>query len=95
MKQPRRISEANYGLFHGPMRIEVEEATSRMSKACEHCGEVPEGHRLKVGIGTGRGASVEVYCSSCGNEWLNDHEEELVRARQRLRGEDVCIRMRR
>lgn len=91
----KRIQEKHYGLFHGPLRIEVEIVTARHKKPCDGCGEPPEGRRLKVTAGGGRAQVISVYCSSCGVEWLLDHEEEAGRARVRLaEGSNICVRLR-
>jgi hypothetical protein len=97
VKTPRRISPKHYGLFHGPLRIEVEDVKPAHRKPCAHCEGLPKGRRLKIVEGAGRGAVTSVYCSDCGDEWLDDHRKELERARTRLyeHYNDVCVRRRR
>ena len=89
----KRIAEKHYGLFHGPLRIEVEDVTARHKKPCDGCAEPPEDRRLKVTAGSGRSASIAVYCRECGDYWLRDHQEELDRTIQRLDGVHLCIRL--
>lgn len=89
----KRISPKHYGLFHGPLRIEVENVTARHKKACAGCAELPKGRRLKVTAGSGRSATIAVYCQECGDYWLLDHREELDRAIQRLEGAHLCVRL--
>lgn len=90
----KRIHEKHYGLFHGPLRIEVQDVSSRHKKPCDGCEELPEGRRLKVTAGGGRAQVISVYCYSCGVAWLGDHRTELDRAVRRLGGSDDCVRLR-
>jgi len=89
----KRIQPKHYGLFHGPLRIEVEDVTTRHKKPCAGCEELPEGRRLKLTAGSGRSASISIYCHECGCLWLQDHQEELDRTIQRLDGVHHCIRL--
>ena len=92
-KRPKRINDNKRGLLHGPTRIEVEAVTARHKKACSGCADVPEGTRLKIVEGGGRAATTLIYCASCGEKWLDDHLGDVMRARTRLLGEDVCVRL--
>lgn len=90
----KRIQPKHYGLFHGPLRIEVEAVSARHKKACTGCGKLPEERRLKLTAGSGRSAAISVYCYPCGVDWLRDHETELVRAIHLLNfGGTTCIRL--
>jgi hypothetical protein len=88
----KRIQPKHYGLFHGPLRIEVQDVTARHKKGCLHCEELPEGRRLRVVAGGGRSATTSIYCHACGAVWLDDHRTELDRAIDRLDGSHICIR---
>jgi hypothetical protein len=90
----KRISEKHYGLFHGPLRIEVENVTARHKKPCAGCEGLPDERRLKITAGSGRSAAISVYCYPCGVDWLRDHETELGRAIHLLNfGGSTCIRL--
>lgn len=89
----KRIHEKHHGLFHGPLRIEVENVTTRHKKPCDGCGKPPKGRRLKVTVGGGRAQAISVYCYGCGVVWLGDHRMELDRAVHRLAGSHICVRL--
>lgn len=76
------------------MRIEVQGVKNAHRKDCAACGDRPVYQRLKVLLGSGRGATTEIYCDGCGSQWLEDHGVELERAKRRLLGEDICVRRR-
>lgn len=90
----KRIQKGKEGLLHGPLRIEVEDVTTRHKKECAGCAGIPAGRRLKIVSGGGRSAQTSIYCSECGDEWLIDHSGDVTRARTRLVcGSDVCVRL--
>lgn len=91
-KRNKRIQAKHYGLFHAAMRIEIQDVKGAHRKECHACGDRPEERRLKVLLGSGRGATTEIYCNDCGSVWLEDHRVELERAQRRMLGEDICIR---
>jgi hypothetical protein len=86
------------GLWFSAMKVEVEDVTDRHKKVCLDCGQLPVGRRLKIVKGSGRHQTVEIRCSSCGEDWLKQKEIEAARARRYLR-QDIgamkveCIRL--
>lgn len=93
-KRNQRIQPKHQGLFHAAMRIEIQVVKPAHRKECAGCSDTPEGQRLKVVMGSGRGAAEEIYCDGCGTQWLEDHAVELARAQRRLLGDDICVRRR-
>jgi len=69
-KEKRYIKK---GLVHSPMKIEVQEVTSRMTKPCAGCEQRIEDRRLVVRTGGAKHGKTEFYCDTCGEEWLNNH----------------------
>lgn len=82
------------GLWLPTVKVEVQDVAARHKAACGCCGKIPKGRRLKVGTGTGRHGTTEIYCDACGRAWLQDREEEAHRAQNYLLGDtDLSIRI--
>lgn len=82
------------GLWLPTVKVEVETVRKAHTSLCSCCGQLPEGRRLKVGIGTGRHGTTEIFCNACGRAWLQDREDEALRAQNYLLGDtDESIRL--
>lgn len=80
----------NRGLWLPGSRIEVQPVKKSHRLPCLYCEEVPEGRRLQVREGSGRGASGYVLCSSCGAEWIDHLCNEGRRAIALLGGAEIA-----
>lgn len=78
------MSFRNLGVWLPGVRIEVEVVRKAHRLPCLFCEEVPEGRRLKVVEGNGRGASTYVLCVMCGSAWIEHLREEGLRAQTLL-----------
>jgi len=83
----------NLGLLFSAMRVEVEDVKKAHKTVCVTCGRMPKGRRLTVTKGVARSQSREVYCIEDGNEFLSCLAIEVVRARYRLSGRSLCVRI--
>lgn len=81
------------GLWFSATKVEVEDVKKAHRKGCVSCGLVPTGRRLKVVCGTARAQTTDVYCSPCGQVWIERHKEEADRALASLRGSEEPIRV--
>lgn len=53
-------------------KLAVEPVNSRMRTACTSCGSLPQGARLKHTTGAGKWQKSEVYCQTCGEDYIVD-----------------------
>jgi hypothetical protein len=80
--KPTRFQKKDIWL--SAMTVKVETVRKAHKTDCINCEERPDEQRLKVQRGAGRGASSEVYCRPCGEDFLRRMEKESVRAIQML-----------
>lgn len=90
---PKKDTFREKGLFAPCVRVNIQDVTARHKISCVACGNLPAKRRLQVQVGKGKGMTTLVYCESCGQVWLEDRQEELDRAMDRLNGLDVTVRL--
>jgi tRNA(Ile2) C34 agmatinyltransferase TiaS len=90
---PKKDTFRERGLWAPAVRIDIQDVTRRHKSDCVECGQRPTGRRLQVQVGKGKGLTSIVYCQDCGYRWLEDRQEELDRAMDRLNGMDVTVRL--
>jgi hypothetical protein len=82
------------GLFLPTTKVEVEPIKKAHRKLCACCEMLPIHRRLKIVQGSGRSATMKIYCIVCGASWLRLHRIETDRAIEHLISGNGDIRLR-